>query len=95
MCGYGVEVKLTPTGPCLVEVGARCHGGEASWTGIAAAAHGYTQLDLTVAAYAADGGEKWCVSMIVRLPSILSVCRSVNSQWAFKKKKNHLVQCFA
>ena len=21
-----MEVKMTPTGPCLVEVGARCHG---------------------------------------------------------------------
>ena len=25
-----MEVILTPTGPCLVEVGSRCHGGEVS-----------------------------------------------------------------
>jgi len=28
--GHG-EVMYTPDGPCLVEVGARCHGGEGSW----------------------------------------------------------------
>ncbi len=26
-----MEVKFTSTGPCLVEVGSRCHGGEGTW----------------------------------------------------------------
>jgi biotin carboxylase len=32
------------TGPCLVEVGARCHGGEGEWMPIAEECIGYTQV---------------------------------------------------
>jgi biotin carboxylase len=42
------EVKLTPTGPCLVEVGARCHGGEGAWVSLVHACLGYTQTSVCV-----------------------------------------------
>lgn len=29
------EIKMTPTGPCLVEIGARCHGGGGTWLDMA------------------------------------------------------------
>eukprot|EP00600_Ochromonadales_sp_CCMP1393_P003118 CAMPEP_0174978690 /NCGR_PEP_ID=MMETSP0004_2-20121128/14353_1 /TAXON_ID=420556 /ORGANISM="Ochromonas sp., Strain CCMP1393" /LENGTH=988 /DNA_ID=CAMNT_0016230109 /DNA_START=105 /DNA_END=3071 /DNA_ORIENTATION=+ len=37
--------------PCLVEVGTRCHGGEATWLPVAAECVGYTQLDATLNCY--------------------------------------------
>ncbi|KAJ8603981.1 hypothetical protein CTAYLR_003356 [Chrysophaeum taylorii] len=42
-----MEVKLDPQTrrPCLVEVGARCHGGEATWLPVADACVGYNQVD--------------------------------------------------
>ncbi|CAE7512903.1 ddaF [Symbiodinium microadriaticum] len=43
-----MEVILTPTGPCLVEVGSRCHGGEATWSTVAQECIGYTQIDTTL-----------------------------------------------
>ena len=51
------EVKLTPTGPCLVEVGARCHGGEGLWCSIADEVWGFNQASATVDAYVANA--KW------------------------------------
>lgn len=36
---------------CLVEVGARCHGGEGTWVPIAEACIGYTVVSVTVSAY--------------------------------------------
>ena len=41
-----MEVKMTSTGPCLVEVGSRCHGGEGTWMAIAEACVGYSQVGL-------------------------------------------------
>lgn len=38
-----MEVKYTTTGPCLVEVGTRCHGGEGTWQAIAQECLGYNQ----------------------------------------------------
>lgn len=38
------EVKLTPTGPCLIEVGARPHGGEGLFVSMADYCVGYSQL---------------------------------------------------
>lgn len=38
------EVKLTPTGPCLIEVGARPHGGEGLFVSMAEYCVGYSQL---------------------------------------------------
>mmetsp|Transcript_37218 Transcript_37218/g.37900 ORF Transcript_37218/g.37900 Transcript_37218/m.37900 type:complete len:506 (-) Transcript_37218:227-1744(-) len=46
-----MEVMYTPTGPCLVEVGSRCHGGEASWLPVVTECLGYSQLEATLAAY--------------------------------------------
>eukprot|EP01036_Dinobryon_divergens_P033072 gene33072-42783_t len=46
-----MEVMMTPDGPCLVEVGSRCHGGEASWFPVASECLGYTQLEATLACY--------------------------------------------
>lgn len=37
--------------PCLVEVGARCHGGEATWLPVAMECIGYSQLDCTLNCY--------------------------------------------
>lgn len=39
-----MEVKYTTTGPCLVEVGTRCHGGEGTWQAIADECLGYNQV---------------------------------------------------
>jgi len=39
------------TGPCLVEVGARCQGGEGTWLPVAQECIGYTQLDATLNCY--------------------------------------------
>ena len=39
------------TGPCLVEVGSRCHGGEGTWVPVADECLGYSQLDATLNAY--------------------------------------------
>lgn len=39
-----MEVKYTTTGPCLVEVGTRCHGGEGTWQAIAEECLGYNQV---------------------------------------------------
>lgn len=39
-----MEVKYTTTGPCLVEVGTRCHGGEGTWQAIAQECLGYNQV---------------------------------------------------
>eukprot|EP00904_Undaria_pinnatifida_P012537 jgi/Undpi1/8413/HiC_scaffold_25.g10881.m1 len=46
-----MEVKYTSTGPCLVEVGSRCHGGEGTWQSIADECLGYNQIDATLDAY--------------------------------------------
>jgi hypothetical protein len=35
----------------LVEVGARCHGGEGTWLPVANAFYGYSQVDAMAAAY--------------------------------------------
>jgi len=46
-----MEVIITPTGPCLVEVGARCHGGHGTWATISTAAFGYSQIGATIDCY--------------------------------------------
>ncbi|CAM9876580.1 unnamed protein product, partial [Chrysoparadoxa australica] len=46
-----MEVKYTSTGPCLVEVGSRCHGGEGTWQPIAQECLGYNQIDTNLDAY--------------------------------------------
>jgi hypothetical protein len=48
------EIKMTGHGPCLVEVGSRCHGGEGSWRIVAKQCVGYTQDELYLAAYLDD-----------------------------------------
>jgi len=45
------EVFLTSTGPCLVEVGARPHGGEGSWSPITQACINYDVLSVSVDLY--------------------------------------------
>ena len=47
---HGV-VKWTNGSPCLVDVGARCHGGEGMWTPVANSLYGYNQVEVTAAAY--------------------------------------------
>jgi hypothetical protein len=49
-CQRQVE-GATQFDPCLVEVGTRCHGGEATWLPVASECIGYTQLDATLACY--------------------------------------------
>ena len=46
-----LEVKMTSTGPCLVEVGSRCHGGEGTWMPIAEACYAVTQVQATLDAF--------------------------------------------
>jgi hypothetical protein len=38
------EIMDTDEGPCLIEIGARCHGGGGSWMPLARACIGYTQV---------------------------------------------------
>ena len=50
-----MEVKMvtqgnTP-GPCLVEVGSRCHGGEGTWSSIADECVGYNQIGCSFDAF--------------------------------------------
>jgi len=48
------EVIMTPTGPCLVEVGARCQGGEGTFIPLANMTWGYNQVEMVVAAQISD-----------------------------------------
>jgi biotin carboxylase len=46
------EVMMTETGPCLVEMNCRTHGGDGSWVPLAKAlTGGYSQVDATVDAF--------------------------------------------
>ena len=45
------EIMMTDTGPCLVEVGSRCHGGEGTWQPISDSCLGYNQIDATLDSY--------------------------------------------
>jgi len=46
-----MEVIYQADGPCLVEVGSRCHGGEGSWLPVAKECIGYTVVQVTLDAY--------------------------------------------
>lgn len=46
-----MELIWSGDGPCLVEVGARVHGGEGTWLPVAKECVGYTQVDVTLNAY--------------------------------------------
>lgn len=48
--GHG-EVKMTPSGPVLVEIGARCHGGGGVWQILAQKAFGMDQITATALLY--------------------------------------------
>ncbi|RHY25963.1 hypothetical protein DYB32_007986 [Aphanomyces invadans] len=48
--GHG-EVKFCRGAPVLIEVGARCHGGEGAWVPIADTCVGYNQVDVAVDVY--------------------------------------------
>ncbi len=46
------EVILTPTGPCLVEMNVRAHGGDGNWRSLARGlTGGYSQVEVTVDSY--------------------------------------------
>src|SRR3546814_2571579 len=49
-----MEVIWTQDGPCLVEVGARCHGGEATWLNVVNECVGYNQLEATMDCYRSE-----------------------------------------
>lgn len=42
------EVKMTPTGPCLIECGARPHGGDGTWMAMTQHCLGYSQVTAIV-----------------------------------------------
>ena len=46
-----MEIINTATGPCLVEVGSRCHGGEGSWIPVVQECIGYNMVDSTLDCY--------------------------------------------
>ncbi|CAM9358694.1 unnamed protein product, partial [Ectocarpus fasciculatus] len=46
-----MEVMYTSTGPCLVEVGSRCQGGEGTWITIVEECIGYSQVEVTMDVY--------------------------------------------
>lgn len=47
-----MEIMYSETkGPCLVEVGSRCHGGEGTWLPVAKECVGFTQVEITIDAY--------------------------------------------
>merc|ERR1712196_602552 len=49
------EVKMCRGQPCLVEVGARCHGAEGAWVEVADFVHGYNQAQVAFDAYTNPG----------------------------------------
>jgi len=59
------EVILTPTGPCLVEINVRAHGGDGNWRSLAQGlSGGYSQVEVTVDSYL----DKKAFSVIPNLP---------------------------
>mmetsp|Transcript_5102 Transcript_5102/g.5800 ORF Transcript_5102/g.5800 Transcript_5102/m.5800 type:complete len:461 (-) Transcript_5102:652-2034(-) len=48
------EVIMTKTGPCLVEIGCRCHGGNASWYNVAREFAGLDQLNAILDGFTAE-----------------------------------------
>jgi len=59
------EVILTPTGPCLVEMNVRAHGGDGNWRSLARGlTGGYSQVEVTVDSYL----DKKQFSVIPNLP---------------------------
>lgn len=59
------EVILTPTGPCLVEMNVRAHGGDGNWRSLARGlTGGYSQVECTVDSYL----DKKQFSIIPNLP---------------------------
>lgn len=59
------EVILTPTGPCLVEMNVRAHGGDGNWRSLARGlTGGYSQVEVTVDSYL----DKKQFSIIPNLP---------------------------
>jgi biotin carboxylase len=46
-----MEIMMCPDGPCLVEVGSRCHGGEGSWRVVADECVGYNQITASIDAF--------------------------------------------
>ena len=59
------EIILTPSGPCLVEMNCRAHGGDGNWRSMARAlTGGYSQVEGTVDAYL----DKKSFSILPRVP---------------------------
>lgn len=50
-----MEVMYTASGPCLVEVGSRCQGGEGTWLPIVEECIGYSQVSITLDVYLGGG----------------------------------------
>lgn len=46
-----MEIMYCADGPCLVEVGTRCHGGEGTWIPVAMECVGYSMEKVTLDAY--------------------------------------------
>jgi biotin carboxylase len=46
-----MEIMFCRDGPCLVEVGSRCHGGEGTWLPIVRECIGFSVVDVTLSAY--------------------------------------------
>jgi biotin carboxylase len=68
-----MEVIWTRDGPCLVEVGARCHGGEATWLSVVNECLGYNQLEATLDCYLRpDRFDN--LPPEVRYPSVVGIC---------------------
>jgi len=59
------EVIMTKTGPCLVEIGCRCHGGYAYWYDVAKEFAGQDQLNAVIDGFA-------CEELYNRLPDYVS-----------------------
>lgn len=104
-CGHG-EVMMTDTGPCLVECGARPHGGEAIWAPMSQACLGYTQL--TVCIFANVSPQRFrCIPDIPVLGNkhameVMFVCRKagtlialpkIEEMKALKSYHSHLLDC--
>lgn len=94
-----MEVKMCADGPCLVEVGSRCHGGEGTWLPVVQECIGYSQLDATLNCYLRpdrfdalpfephllkQGVEAFLVS---RTSGLLLVSRKITSKIPHKKEK--------
>ena len=67
------EVKWHQGEPVLIEVGARCHGGDGLWVSVASEVYGYNQVQSTVDAYLFENAWKRIPALVRSMSLSLSL----------------------